>query len=89
MGWWGYAKRKEFSAKVAQDGAKLAPKWVQKSTQNGVPHRTWKPKMEYPIDMGAKNGVPHRALRPKFRKKYVQKSNARKNTQVLIRAAVF
>ena len=27
--------------KVAQDGAKLAPNWVQKSTQNGVPHRTW------------------------------------------------
>ena len=27
--------------KVAQDGAKLAPNWVQKSTKNGVPHRTW------------------------------------------------
>ena len=26
---------------MAQDGAKLAPNWVQKSTQNGVPHRTW------------------------------------------------
>ena len=35
--------------KVAQDGAKLAPNWVQKSTKNGVPHRTWGPKMGYPI----------------------------------------
>ena len=25
--------------KVAQDGAKLAPNWVQKSTQNVIPHR--------------------------------------------------
>ena len=35
--------------KVAQDGAKLAPNWLQKSNKNGVPHRTWGPKMGYPI----------------------------------------
>ena len=35
--------------KVAQDGAKLAPNWVQTSTQNGVPHRIWGAKMGYPI----------------------------------------
>ena len=37
--------------KVAQDGAKLVPNWLQKSTKNGVPHRTWGPKMGYPIGL--------------------------------------
>jgi len=53
--------------KVAQDGAKLAPNWVQKSTKNGVPHRTWGPKMGYPIGPGTNNS-----------KKSIQKSNATK-----------
>ena len=34
---------------VAQNSAKLAPTWVQKSTKTGVPHRTVGPKMGYPI----------------------------------------
>ena len=54
--------------KVAQDGAKLAPNWIQKSTKNGVPHRTWGPKMGYPIGPWDQQ----------FEKKSVQKSNATK-----------
>ena len=46
--------------KVAQDGAKLAPNWVQQSTKNGVPHRTWGPKMGYPIGPGTINSKKNR-----------------------------
>ena len=45
--------------KVAQNGAKLVPNWDQKTTKNGVPHRTWEPKMGYPIGLGGqKRGYP-------------------------------
>ena len=55
--------------KVAQDGAKLASNGVQKSSKNGVPHRT----------LGAKNGVPHRPGGLNKAKKSKKNANASKN----------
>ena len=54
--------------KWRQDGAKLVSNWVQKSNKNGVPHRTWGPKMGYPIGPWDQQ----------FENKSVQKSNATK-----------
>ena len=62
--------------KAAQDGAKLAPNWVQKSTKNGVPHRTWGPKMGYPIGTWG----------PKIRNKSVKKSDTTKKRAAPYRA---
>ena len=44
---------------MSQDSSKLAPKWVQKSTKNGVPHRSMAAKIGYPIGQGSQNwGTP-------------------------------